>query len=331
MEDFDLEKFAREHKPVASEPAGLIAMRQRTPKLEVPVDEEGKRLSLSSDPPGKIRVRPSTHLYNFRPGSGAKRAAPDDEQPKKKKHKRSRSEGSRRNRAKKEAAKLGAKARCHRADESRRRHCLPVPSASATMNTKLCFFPRQLLCKPDGCPKEVRDFYVNQPMCNQYVEVTEGCNVSNPFGEKGKGKGVRAIRDIPMGIWICPYLAEFRRARCPSVAGCVYDMKLGRDTYLCAANQKYDLGYFYGNSTGEHEYSDRGFRKNAILEESPCPPNYARYVNSLTAAQLEAGMTFNCRFVTPVETEIEVFVEATRDIAKGEELLCEYGDEFTVG
>jgi hypothetical protein len=80
---------------------------------------------------------------------------------------------------------------------------------------------------------------------NKWVRVSSAANVSNPTGDKDFGKGVFAIRDIPSGTRICPYVGVHRNKPCPAsvlivnmTSACTY-----KDVYLCGREQLYDQGY----------------------------------------------------------------------------------------
>ena len=132
---------------------------------------------------------------------------------------------------------------------------------------------------------------------------------------------------------MCPYLGKLRAKSCPAEQLCQYDMLLGDLGVICAREVTHDVGYLFDNW---EDKTDHGFRKGAIFNEAPCPPNYARYVNYLTKEQLDGGAKFNCRFdevASDVDGNedpnvLEVFLKTTRDISAGEELLVSYGSSF---
>ena len=310
-------------------PAGLIP---RKSGIDFPRDSEGERLSLSSDPPKKPRLSAHATTPNPRHCESDGKGESSGEQKKgKKTRKRPRSEGSRKRRVAINCKKLRSKILRKRGDECRNRAAFH--KGLMPLSARVCFFPEQLLAKDRRCSKVVRDFYVSHGESNRYLTVSEGANVSNPSGVKGGGKGVFARTDIPKGTLVCPYLGKLRAKHCPAVDLCQYDMLLGDRGVICAREITHDVGYLYDNWEVK---TDHGFRKGAILNEAPCPPNYARYVNSLTKEQLGGGAKFNCRFdeiASDVDGNedpdvIEVFLKTLRDISAGEELLASYGDTF---
>ena len=328
MSDFDLEAFAKECDERRA--SGLIPQPEESglDRVELPSLASGERLSTSSDRVGKgglVRqrctdARSKSRVVKSASGQVGKRTRV-----------RPRSEHSRRKRQAREFKKLKGKIGIHRATESRQR----VPHASnfagPSVNARLCFYPEQLLTKDDRCSEVMAAFYEGHYLDNEFLEVSDRANVSNPSGEPGKGQGVFARKHIPSGTWVCPYLGNVRVSRCPDEEKCQYDMKLRDDVYVCARGWRYDVAYLQGDrSTGEACDSDLSLRRSGIKSDQACPPNYARYVNSLSKAQLDAGMKFNCEFVSTEEKSDEIFIQTTRDIAAGEELLADYGDEFEI-
>jgi hypothetical protein len=81
---------------------------------------------------------------------------------------------------------------------------------------------------------------------------------------------VFAVRDIPSGTTLCPYVGVVQKQRCQDEA-CDYCLMLRRGLYLCARNILYDEGYFAAC------HVDTPFcRKEVVNEERPMPPNYGR-------------------------------------------------------
>ena len=68
---------------------------------------------------------------------------------------------------------------------------------------------------------------------------------------------------------------------------------------------------------------------DAVQVAAPCPPNYARYVNTLSEEQRATGLNFNARFQLD-ELGKNVLLVAIRSIRKGEEILADYGRMYVV-
>lgn len=158
------------------------------------------------------------------------------------------------------------------------------------------------------------------------VAVTYSSNVSNPEGLKDGGAGVIALRDIKDGERICPYVGRMQGKPCDDSINCQYDLHLGEKLYVCARELEYDVGYLlFPVSTEENTF------KTVANMKVACPRNYGRYVNTLSVAQQDSGMQFNCIFEACDEGHDVVWLIADRDISEGSELLVDYGASFTLG
>ena len=167
-------------------------------------------------------------------------------------------------------------------------------------------------------------FYTGNIEGNRWVEVREGKNLSNPLGAAGGGKGLFAKVDIPAGTRVCPYVGVARSCPCDAEVGCRYDVRVHADFYLCARDVMYDMGYLM--QTDAETYNAR----NSIQVKRPCPVNFGRYVNSLTREQLEAGLVYNCALENSDDGVDVLFVETLEFIPAGDELVMDYGADFTV-
>ena len=172
--------------------------------------------------------------------------------------------------------------------------------------------------------QQTTDFYAGHLYDNQLVTVSEGENVSNPDGVKGGGKGVFADKDIPAHTRICPYVGKVQTHACDVSLECRYCMFLEEGYYICGRDEYYDLGYL----TQVDKETWNGWK--GMRTEQPCPPNYSRYINSLSEDQVDEGLSFNCSFELVDDGHDVMFIETTREIKQGEELLLDYGDSFVV-
>jgi hypothetical protein len=305
--------------------SNLIPLRS-SPLERIPLDEEDKRLSVSRGPRNK---RPCTIANPRTPPGGSDSHPPGKKKPRK----RLRSVGSRLKRQAKEGKKFIRKVQRRRVSDKAER------DADGGMSCKICFFPDQLLAvRPVyRLSPDIAKFYLMNKLDNYYVRVSEEPNVSNVTGTPGGGKGVFAKVKIPKGTLICPYLGKLRSCRCPPEKKCLYDMKLQKGLYVCAQKPLLDIGYLYGSincETGEvvKDHTDRHYALMGMTQPSPTPPNYARYVNSLSVSQRSGpfAMEFNCEFEYEGEEVVEIFLVASKDIEEGEELLANYGDEYVI-
>ena len=117
-------------------PAGLIP---RKSGIDLPRDSEGERLSLSSDPPKKPRLSAHGTTPNPRHCESDGKVESSGEQKKKKKHKRPRSEGSRKRRVAINCKKLRSKILKKRGDECRNRAAFH--QGLMPLSAPVCFFP----------------------------------------------------------------------------------------------------------------------------------------------------------------------------------------------
>ena len=156
-------------------------------------------------------------------------------------------------------------------------------------------------------------------------------NFSNPKGKEGGGAGVFARKDIPAGTVLCPYVALKQGKRCEEmyrgvtpVHRCGYCMLVDKSTglYFCARQIKYDVLYL-SVPAGDSPHGVPEIR----AERCPSPPNYARYVNTLTPIQRESH-SFNCIFEADGEGVDVVWLVSSVDIKKGSELSVDYGNKF---
>jgi SET domain-containing protein len=121
----------------------------------------------------------------------------------------------------------------------------------------------------------------------------EWCKVNY---SKIHGRGVFARKFIPVGTWVVQYRGE-KITKAESLRRATERDSLGKKNgsarvYIFDLNKKYDLD---GNVAG----------------------NIARYINH--------GCETNCE---AVKHGSEIWIQATRDIAEGEELLFNYGYGF---
>ena len=135
-----------------------------------------------------------------------------------------------------------------------------------------------------------------------------------------------ALRDIKDGERICPYVGRMQGKPCADELHCQYDLHLADKLYICARELEYDVGYLMFPV-----YPDEDTAKAVADMKCPCPRNFGRYVNTLTVAQQDSGMQFNCIFEACDEGHDVVWLVADRDITKGSELLVDYGASFTLG
>ena len=250
---------------------------------------------------------------------GASEPQASTEGPKKKKRKRSSSAGHRAKQQEKSKAKLGEKARAHRKKAARERgssqhyaygRCKAVgPYVSVEAD-------RLLTGAPD-VSKETMNFYFKNWRDNQRLEVRESCNVSNPDGRSGGGKGVFAQKLIPAGTRVCPYVGQHQAKPCPSAMKCQYDLRLEKGFYICGRETLYDVGYLMA----AHQERHQAF----ITSELPCPPNYGRFVNTATGSLVN-----NCKFELAGDGLDAMFITTVQAVEKGEELLVDYGEWFTI-
>ena len=183
---------------------------------------------------------------------------------------------------------------------------------------KISVMQERLLTGTTDVSEETMSFYRDHWYQNQYLEVSERPNVSNPGGESGRGKGVFAKKFIPAGTRVCPYLGRCQSGRCAPDVACQYDLQLERGFFLCAREKMYDIGYLQvTNQERDHSF---------ITEDAPCPPNYGRYFNTASGAD----RVNNCSFEIAGDGLDAMFIETTYPVAAGEELLVDYGKKFFI-
>ena len=249
-------------------------------------------------------------------------------EPKKKKAKRKRSAGSKKKQDAKNSKKYARKIRAARA------HAYKEHLALDWLNKRTPAFPYNVekWLSVGTHSSEVPVFYREHYLRHSQLEVRfTGPNFSNPKGKEGGGAGVFARKDIPAGTVLCPYVALKQGKRCEEmhrgasfVHRCGYCMLVDKSTglYFCARQIKYDLLYL---SVPEGE-SAHGVAE-IMAERYSSPPNYARYVNTLTPIQLETD-SFNCIFEADREGVDVVWLVSSVDIKQGSELSVDYGDKF---
>ena len=314
-----------------NKPTGLIPKR---PRVELPFEELPPAHGIKKvNERGEVEVtRPKPVVPNPRHCEIASAAGEEVKPSGKKKRKRRCSENSRLRRRSIEHEKFLKKVREKRDSEVRAR----TGVGSISTNAQLPRVPQNLKEKYAHCAMEVAQFYNDHPDRNRWLELSEGPNVSNPDGIAGGGKGVFARCDVKKGTFLCPYLGEIKDCRCEG-GECLYDMRIRRKMFVCAREILYDVGYLYQDPLWIERPSCAGDilrsnRRYATKERDvACPPNYGRYVNSLTREQRDAGKSFICRFELLEHTRRkEIFLQATRDIKAGEEILAYYGNEYAL-
>lgn len=86
-----------------------------------------------------------------------------------------------------------------------------------------------------------------------------------------------------------------------------------------AREVEYDIGYLAAT---------RRAKENPLMwvqDDTRTPPNFGRYVNTAVAVGEN-----NCEFVTARDGFDAMFVDASREIKLGEEVLVPYGDSFVI-
>ena len=164
----------------------------------------------------------------------------------------------------------------------------------------------------------VQAFYRARPKGVSSVEVSEQPNQSNPEGEPGCGYGVFAVQPISKDTLLFPYVAVARSRPCKKSVACAYCLRVDEELVLCAREVIYDIAYLeaYDGLRGQ-EFRTR---------KANCPYNYARYMNTQKGGK---DSDFNVRF-QPIDDGLDcMWVYANRDIEVGEELLVDYGRQYT--
>jgi hypothetical protein len=250
----------------------------------------------------------------------------NEEKPKKRRNRRSKnSKAKTQAKGRKEMAGRAKHCRGEQMRESsmgytpRRRNL--YPKVSATWLTQLA------KVEDLGGSTQIHQFYEDHCIDNEYLRVSEEANVSNPTGREWYGKGVFARKNIPKDVLLCPYVGYGRDKPCPRDKDdkrCCYDMRVRDGFYICAKDVRFDSRYLMLVKP-----SDERKPYDSVQCKRPCPPNYGRYVNTLTREQLKDGKTFNARFQLDQKEE-NVLLVATRKISEGEEILAYYGDNFGI-
>jgi len=162
-----------------------------------------------------------------------------------------------------------------------------------------------------GPALETPDFYLEHGQDNKLLELRGGVNVANPLGDNDQ-KGVFARMNIPKGTRLCPYLGRLHASVDVSDRRSQYLMRIG-DECIDAESVLLDVGYL-------------AMQVGNLKTPSACPPNYGRYINSIGPQQQH--LHFNCSFIADNAGHSDVWLWSDEDIASGEELLVDYGDDF---
>lgn len=247
-------------------------------------------------------------------------------------------EGSKRRNRRSKASKAKAQAKGRKAMVAKAKDCRSEQVRESSLTTsvgRLTLYPKvsatwqTQLAKVEklGGSTEIHQFYEDHCFHNVFLRVSEEPNVSNPTGRKNCGKGVFARTDIPRNALLCPYVGYGRNKPCRLDGDnnpCCYDLWVREGFYICARDVKFDSRYLMlTKPTDERKAFD------SVQAQERCPPNYGRYVNTLTKVQREAGMKFNARFQLDEEGE-NVHVISNRAIAEGEEIVAYYGNWFGI-
>jgi hypothetical protein len=89
-------------------------------------------------------------------------------------------------------------------------------------------------------------------------------------------------------------------------------MRIG-DEYIDAESPLFDVGYL-------------AMQGEWLKTAAACAPNYGRYINSINPQQQH--LRYNCYYLPDEAGHSDVWIWSETDIAAGEELLIDYGDEF---
>jgi len=200
------------------------------------------------------------------------------------------------------------------ARELRSSECSDVPSILPAVNTRM---HSDLYVSELASKYVMEHYYVNAGGLN-YLAVRESANVSNPTGVAGSGRGVFATEEIAAGKLLCPYVGKARGSACAASEDCGYCLQMYAGLCICAREVEYDIAYLM--------YADVVTRKHCLTERTACPPNYARYINTVMHG-VEAD--FNCEFLPTRDGLDSMLVYSTRVIEEGSELLIDYGNLFT--
>jgi hypothetical protein len=184
------------------------------------------------------------------------------------------------------------------------RESLPVTPMLGSIVATQCWYG-------SGASSATPDFYRFHGADNKYLEVRGGVNVANPLGESDQ-KGVFARVNIPAGKRLCPYLGRLHATVALTNQRSQYLMRIG-DECIDAESVLVDVGYL-------------AMQGEWLKTPSACPPNYGRYINSISPQQ--PHLHYNCYYVADEAGHSDIWVWSDVDIAAGEELLVDYGNEF---
>jgi hypothetical protein len=256
--------------------------------------------------------------------SKAKQAAKAER--KKKKKCRPQGKGAKQRHMKKQGKKLIKRVRRWRIDLNRRRHV----QSYREITPRVSFGTQKKLCEPlDLCPT-VMDFYIRHAGYNPWLEVSDRYNVSNPEGIEGGGKGVFALQDIPPHTLLCPYVGtpwicackDNTRADHVEFRDCQYDLRVHSEFYICAREDTHDTAYLNALDLENLMGGD------GVISTYRTPPNFGRYFNTLRKGQ---EGKFNCSFLPDADGFEVIFIWSGDEVVKrGEELLIDYGTEFSL-
>lgn len=233
--------------------------------------------------------------------------------------------GAKEKRRKKDQRQYLSKVQRLRAVEIRDRK--GVPGAGKMVGPIMNDAEPRLLSATPGASPQTREFYYEHQGGLLDIRVTDDGeeNISNPEGVKGLGRGVKAARDIQAGTRLCPYVGHARSTPCKAALECKYCLRLDKDCYMCAREHLYDVCYLVS--------LDYDTRAPGVYCESQCPPNYARYINSVFAdadGSEPPDSAFNVEFDIVDDGFDVMFIKASRDIKQDEELLIDYGGQFNI-
>lgn len=194
--------------------------------------------------------------------------------------------------------------------------------------------------------KLVIGFYDQNVGDNKYLKIRPRLNMANMYIFKDNGQwGVEAKIDIEPNTVLCPYLGEIvTKPR----KGARYIAQIVPGTYVDAERFKYDVGYIYDKCPKGYRSKPsaraglRRYNPNPIsaiddpereLEPGKCPPNYARYINSINFNDPLQAKSFtrdslNCRLEGDPSGLDALFVVSSCFIHAGDELLLDYGPAF---
>ena len=176
----------------------------------------------------------------------------------------------------------------------------------------------------EECSPQALEFYQDHAGGNRFLEVSDRANASNPEGTSGGGKGVFARVDIPKDTRVCFYTGVGQSTACDASVSCGYCLHVAPGFYLCAREELYEYGYLIGCLGADEARYHNG---DAALLPGPCPPNYGRYVNTVSKL-LKKRPPYNCAFELGDDGHDLMWITTCLAVAKGEELLIDYGSAF---